>query len=361
MSSARKRKVMITHAGGRLGLGMARGLMAVEGVHLVSADAGKHNLYRAVGHEKVQIPMASDAAYLPVIKDIIAEKEIDFFWPAFDSEISLVAGDPDLADKTFLPPLEMIEICHSKTLSYEKFTAAGVPVPRSMAVNDEKDLARAFEELGGDIWIRLTGGAGGRGALPVTDFETAKMWIDFHRGWGRFQAAERLPGQRLAWESVWHEGELVFCQSVVPLAIGFSNLTLSGITGLPALNKWVDDPVMTAMGQAAVKAVHPRPHGIMTVDMTVHKDGDPRVTEINIGRFGSGGVVNSHALGFNLAQLTMQLALGETPEMSLPAINPFPHDWWIIFGMSVEPVEVHMREPDATEAELQERLKRLGL
>ena len=360
MSSARKRKALLTHAGGRLGLGMSRGLMAADGVHVVAADGGKQDLYRAVGHERVQIPLASDAAFMPVVKDIIAEKKIDFFWPAFDAEIPLVAADPELADKTFLPPLEMIRICHSKTLSYEKFSAAGVPVPRSMPVNDERDLARAFEELGGDIWIRLTGGAGGKGSLPVQDFDTAKMWIDFHRGWGRFQAAERLPGQRLAWESVWHEGELVFCQCVVPLAIGFSNLTLSGITGLPALNKWVDDPVMTEMGQAAAKAVHPRPHGIMTVDMTVHADGKPRVTEMNIGRFGSGGVVNSRVLGFNLPELTMQLALGEEPNMSLPAINPFPHDWWIIFGMSTEPVEVRMSEPDATEAELEARLKRLG-
>lgn len=36
----------------------------------------------------------------------------------------------------------------------------------------------AFEQLGGDLWIRATSGAGGRGSLPVTDYETAKLWID---------------------------------------------------------------------------------------------------------------------------------------------------------------------------------------
>lgn len=340
---------------------MSRGLKAAsEEMHVVAADAGKYDLHRAVGDEKVLIPAAREPSFLPVIKDIIRETQPDLFWPAHDAEIALVAADPELEKITFLPPIEMIRICHSKTESYDRFKAAGVPVPRSMPISDERDLARAFEELGGDIWVRSTTGAGGRGSLPVTEFETAKLWIDFHRGWGSFQAAERLPGQRLAWESIWFEGELVFCQGVLPEAIGFSNLTLSGITGIPALNRWVDEPAMNEIGQAAVHAVHDRPHGIMTVDMTIHSDGKPRTTEINIGRFGSGGVVHSRVLGFNLPHLVLQLATGEEPNISLPALNPFPHDWWVILGFGVEPVEIHMSGPDATSAELDKRLMRLG-
>lgn len=355
------KKVLLTHAGGRLGLGMSRGLKAAPGdVHVIAADGGKYDLHRAIGDEKVQVPLASDVAYLPVVKDIMREKQPDFFWPAHDAEIAKVSAEAELKNITFLPPAEMVHICHSKTASYERFSAAGVPVPRSMPVNDEKDLARAFEELGGDIWVRATSGVGGRGSLAVTDFETAKLWIDFHRGWGNFQAAERLPGQRLAWESIWFEGELVFCQGVLPEAIGFSNLTLSGITGIPALNRWVNDPVMDTNGEAAIKAIHDRPHGIMTVDMTVHADGKPRVTEVNIGRFGSGGVVHSRVLGHNLPYLVMQLATGEEPEMSLPALNIFPNDWWVILGFGVEPIEVQMDVPNATESELKTRLEKLG-
>lgn len=355
------KKVLLTHAGGRLGLGMSRGLKSVtEQVHVIAADGGKFDLHRGIGDEKVQLPFASKYSYLPVVKDVIREKQPDLFWPAHDGEIAKVSADDELKDITFLPPAEMVRICQSKTASYERFVAAGVPVPRSLPINDEKDLAGAFEELGGDIWVRATSGVGGRGSLPVTDFTAAKLWIDFHKGWGDFQAAERLPGQRLAWESVWFEGELVFCQGVVPEAIGFSNLTLSGITGIPALNRWVDDPVMNENGKAAILAVHDRPHGIMTVDMTIHADGKPRVTEINIGRFGSGGVVQSRIHGHNLPYLVLQLATGEEPEMSLPALNIFPPDWWIILGFGIEPIEVHMDAPNATEANLNERLSRLG-
>lgn len=342
-------------------MGMTRGLKsAPDDIYVVAADAGKYDLHRAVGDEKVQIPLAGAPAYLPFITDLIKDKKIDFFWPAHDGEIAVVSADDDLRDETFLPPAEMVRTCHSKTLTHEKLVSAGIPVPRSLPIANEHDLANAFEQLGGDVWVRAIRGAGGRGSLPVTDINTAKLWIDFHRGWGNFQAAERLPGQRLAWESVWFEGELVFCQCVVPEAIGFSNLTLSGITGIPALNRWTDDPVMTAIGQSAIKAVHPRPHGIMTVDMTVHADGSPRVTEINIGRFGSGGVVNSRALGFNLSYMVLQLATGGDPGISLPAINPFPHDWWIILGFSVEPVEVPMSVPGATAADFEQRLRNLG-
>ncbi len=351
----------MTHAGGRLGLGMSRGLKsAPEDVHVIAADGGKYDLHRSIGDERVQLPMAGSDAYLPVVKDIIRDKRPDLFWPAHDGEIAKVAADPELSDMIFLPSVEMIRVCHSKTESYDRFVAAGVPVPRSIPINDHKDLARAFDQLGDEIWVRATTGVGGRGSLAVTDFDTAKLWIDFHKGWGSFQAAERLPGQRLAWESVWLEGELVFCQGVVPEAIGFSNLTLSGITGIPALNRWVSNPVMDANGKAAIKAIHDRPHGIMTVDMTIHADGKPRVTEVNIGRFGSGGVVHSRVHGHNLPYLILQLAAGEEPEMALPALNIFPNDWWVILGFGVEPIEVHMDVPNATEDELNTRLEKLG-
>jgi carbamoyl-phosphate synthase large subunit len=355
------KKVIVTHAGGRLGLAMSRGLKCgPKPVHVVAADAGKYDLHRAVGDEKVLLPKAGEAAYLPVVRDLIRETRPDFFWPAHDAEIAVVSTEPELQDITFLPPADMVRTCQSKMLSHEKFAAAGVPVPRSMPVQDQRDLARAFEEFGGDIWVRATRGVGGRGSLPVKDFETAKMWIDFNRGWGNFLAAERLSGQRVSMDMIWHEGELMFCQGIIPMAIGFSNLTLSGITGIPALNKWVDVPAMNETALAAVSAVHDRPHGIMGVDMTYHADGTPRVTEINIGRFGSGGTVNSRALGFNIPYLVMQLATGEDPDMPLPSINQFPHDWWIIFGMSVEPVEIRMSEVEDTAFALEAKLKRLG-
>ena len=146
------KRVLSTHAGGRLGLGMTRGLKAApEDIYVVAADGGKHDLHRAHGDEKVQIPLANSPSYLPFIKDGIREKNIDFLWPAHDGEIAVVSADEELRNFTFLPPAEMVRTCHSKTLTHEKLVAAGVPAPRSMPIATENDLANAFEQLGVDI------------------------------------------------------------------------------------------------------------------------------------------------------------------------------------------------------------------
>ena len=162
------------------------------------------------------------------------------------------------------------------------------------------------------MWIRGAGvpGAGiGVASLPAKAPRHLAMWVDFWDGAGKMIASEYLSGRNLTWLSVWNEGELIAAQGRERLAYIIPHVSPSGVTGAPAVSRTVSDPRIHNVGVDAVRAVMPRPHGICFVDMTEKTPGDPRVTEINVGRFGTTHHFYSVA-GANFPLLVLALGLG---------------------------------------------------
>lgn len=347
------KRVLLSHAGGRLGLGFTRALKAApEPLHLIGLDAGKFSLQRAETNEKYLMPRANDEDYIPVLKSIIDETRAEFLWVQHEAEIAIVSQHAhSLSIPTFLPPPETIALCQDKLASYQRLCQAGVPVPDSILLRTEGDLHQAFRELGREIWLRAISGTGGRGSLPVSDYDFAKRWVDFHQGWGRFMAARRLTPKMVTWESIWENGRLIFAQGRMRLYWEFGNLTLSGVTGVGGAHRWVDDPVVDDIAMRAIKAIDPSPHGVFSADMTYDWQDLPNVTEINVGRFMSGGVVHFFKYGLNVPYLTMQVGLGKEQVREVPLLNPLAQNVVLIHGVDIMPVVVDVRElEDCTEA-----------
>jgi len=351
------KRVLLSHAGGRLGLGFTRALKAApEPLHLIGLDAGEFSLQRAETDEKNLTPRANEEDYIPVLKSIIAETRPDFLWVQHEAEIDVVSQNAhSLGIPTFLPPPETIALCQDKLASYQRLYQAKVPVPDSILLHNEADLHQAFRELGREIWLRAISGTGGRGSLPVADYDFAKRWVDFHQGWGRFMAARRLTQKMVTWESIWREGKLIFAQGRMRLYWEFGNLTLSGVTGVGGAHRWVADPVVDDIAMRAIKAINPNPHGVFSVDMTYDWQDLPNVTEINVGRFMSGGVVHFFEYGLNVPYLTMQVGLGTEQDMGLPMLNPLAQNVVLIHGVDILPVVVDVRELEGCTEALEKR------
>ena len=180
-----------------------------------------------------------------------------------------------------------------------------------------------------------------RGAIGVDSIRKAESWLELWDGWGRFTAAEWISGgQRLSWESVWAHGELLAVQGRHQLVQGFSNLTMSGITGVPGVNQWGTPPSADSLGIAAVRAVSDRPHGNYGVDMVTDKKGTAYVTEINIGRYNNDGLIHWPDATLNAADLAVRLALGEPLSFVPPLMHPKKRGNFIIYGLPAMPIEV---------------------
>jgi carbamoyl-phosphate synthase large subunit len=326
------KRVLITFAGGQLGRGVAHALKAVGPVHIIAADADGYALFQSPAEERYVIPRADEPDYMEALRDLVRRTGPDLVWPMHDNEVArIVADEREPGARTFLPPREVVELCHDKFASSQAFKAAGVPVPETMLLQSEPDLFEAFRRFGEEIWIRPVKGAGGRGALGTRNRELARIWIDELGGWGKFTAAEKLDTEWHTFESVWRDGELIVCQS--SSRIPSSSANEPGVLGqgrTPGLGIRRRNPPSGRVREVAVAAAKAvsggRPHGIYSVDLRDDRNGVANVTEINIGRFGMSGAICFYDQGANFPDIALKVAFDEDPGFKPPLIDPLRTD-----------------------------------
>lgn len=354
------KKILIGGAGAAPSNNFISSLRAAsEEFFLIGMSSVKYDLCKAKIDKAYMVPYAVEADYVPILKQIIAETTPDFFHVQNDSEVFAVSKNREqIGVKTFLPRHETVAICVDKWKSYEKWREAGIKVPRSFLINNENDLKISFKELGIPIWIRFTTGAFGRGSLPVTDYEFAKAWIDFHKGWGNFQSAEFLSPETVTFLSIWKNGKLIVGQGRKRLYWEFANRTISGVTGITGTGVTTSDPIITEIAQEAILAIDKTPDGIFGVDITYDSKGIPNLTEINIGRF----FTTHHfftAAGLNMPYIYVKLAFDEELPPIEKKLNPLPNGLAWVRGMDTEPVLTTIEDIDKFQKELEQRRERL--
>ena len=221
-------------------------------------------------------PPCSDPIYLPLLNEVIVKTGAQFLFAQPDAEIAFhSAHRKDIACMVFLPRDEVVRICQDKFLSFERWTNAGLRVPETIMIHTEDDLRAAFQSFGPRIWIRAVQGAFGKGSLPTEDYAQAKAWLDFHKGWGTYSAAQCLTKDSITWQSIWKDGELIVAQGRKRLYWEFANRAPSGITGITGTGVTVSDPVLDDLAQKAILAIDRKPHGIFSVDLTTDSEGTP--------------------------------------------------------------------------------------
>ena len=318
------KRILVTFAGGHLAHGICRALRASpEEFYIVGTDASKFHVYLAEADETHVSPRGSDPNFIEVISEIATETEVDFIWPMHDDEVNAVAHAADrLPARTWVPPAEVVALGRDKIGSNKHLEAAGVSVPRTILLNDESDLHAAMDELGGEVWLRKNVGAGGKGAFRTDNFEHARLWIDMSDDWGEFQAAEVLPGPgNYTADQLWRKGELVASQHQERVISSGSDIATRGVPGRGVQKADAPSEVFeTAV--AAVKAMMPEPDGIFRIDMTPNRKGINSVTEVDAGRFSSGGPVNWFELGYNFAYDAIRIAFDEPLDHEIPVMNP---------------------------------------
>jgi len=323
VTSRWEQTLLVTGAGGPLGCNVTRSLrLCRTPVRLIGTDANPYHRPLALTDRCLAVPRAGDPGYLGRINQIVEEEGVDVVVPTHPVEVRALSAVRDqVRAKLFLPPHEAILAGQDKWRSWQRFSAAGVPVPLTIKIDAPADVERAFAELGEPpLWFRGSGvpGAGiGLAALPCRSVEHARFWVDHHDGWGKFMASEYLPGDNLTWLSVWADGTLWGSQTRERLEYVIPHVSPSGITGAPAVCRTVSRPTVRAAGEAAVRAIFDgcdtEPHGIFFVDLKCDAAGTARVIEINSGRFGT--TIHFYtAAGFNFPELALQLCLGQLPD-----------------------------------------------
>jgi biotin carboxylase len=315
-------RVLVLGAGGSAAANVVDSLRrANHSYDLVGADASPLRLHLSTCDERILLPKAREASYPADLAAASRQWHCDIIHPQADADVLAVGRIRDsLPARTYLPSQRALELAADKMAFADHLRAASIPVPDASLCESIHDVAPLTEKLlaGHErLWVRARSGAGARASLPVRSGAEAEAWV---RWWvderaltpSDFMVSEFLPGREFAYQSVWQDGELVSGQARQRIEYLYGHLTPSGQTSTPAIARTVRIPEIDAVATRAIGALDPRPRGVYCVDVKESADGQPKITEINAGRFFTTSNFFA-AAGLNMPDQLMRCALGERP------------------------------------------------
>jgi len=318
-------RILVTGAGGSAASNFVHSLRSAPAeFHVVGTDSKREHLELTDLDARYLLPRADDPAYLHELNAVVEHERVEIVHPQPDPEVRLLSDRrAEVQARVFLPAAETIELTQDKLAATARLDAVGVPVPET-GEGDVHDAAEQILAKHGKAWVRARQGAGARASLPVTTVHQAVSWARYWvetKGltYDDFMVGQFLPGREFAFQSLWKDGQLVTSQARERLEYLYGHLTPSGQTSTPSVARTVHRDDVNEFAAAAVRAVDPSADGVFCVDLKEDGEGQPRVTEINAGRFFTTSNFLTEA-GANMPFTYVRLALGEHVN-GLPPFN----------------------------------------
>jgi len=310
------KRILVTGAGGPASINFISLLrLAPEDFFIVGIDMNKYRLELPDVDRRYVVPSNEDSRYIDVLNQIIEENNIGFLHPQPDAEVRFISENREkLETRVCLPQKQVIRTCQDKGKSVVIWESQHILCPITVWMVEDQDVIRAATGFGYPFWLRATQGAGARGSTLVENEEVALSWLHYWRARGmdwQFIAQEYLPGQNIAFQSVWNNGDIVCSQARERIEYIYPQLAPSGITGTPAVARTIVDEEANRIATQAVKAIAPEATGIFCVDLKRNKQGVPCPTEINAGRFFTTSLFFTQA-GVNMPYIYVKMAFGES-------------------------------------------------
>jgi carbamoyl-phosphate synthase large subunit len=334
------KRILVTGAGGAPGANFISSLRLVKGesFYIVGADINKYHLELTRGLDaKYILPTVDSPNYLEKLNEIIEKEKIDFVHSQPEQEVLFISKNKDKVNaKTFFPKPETLAITNDKAVLNQLFQKNNIQVPRAYHIKNESDIQMAFDNLlrfQDKVWLRATHGAGSRASLPVNTMLQATGWIDY---WTKmkglkisdFMISEFLPGGEFAFQSIWHEGELITSMVRKREEYLFGNLFPSGQSSSPSVAITVHRDDINELATKAIKLADIKASGIFCADIKENKDGVPCLIEINAGRFFTTSN-NFSTAGLNMPYYYVKMALEGIESLpKLPKYNGIPAGWY---------------------------------
>ena len=360
-------RVLVTGAGGSIGIDVCRSLSDTAGVELIGAEANPWGarLARRFCAHVVPLPRADQVApeaFRRALERHVKRLGVDFLWVNPDPELQAVARcgwRPPCAHA--LPGARMLPICLDKEATGRQLQAAQLaPDTRALRVGlsaradgpgtetPPTDVAllarsllpqveRAFAHLGVPLWVRPGSGAGGIGSLRADHPQEAAFWIAL---WSARRAAtdwvlqEYLPGRNFNCTLLYARGTLCAWAAMERLGYFLAEAAPSGITGQVKLCRTVAEEQVLQAARRAVELLDPRPHGVYSVDLREDVQGCPRVTEINPRLAGRPWLYTQ--AGCNLPELALRWLTPPPAEPPEAVRSPRP-GWTLYRQLDCEP------------------------
>lgn len=332
-------RVLVLSAGDPAGINFCKSLrLEKKAFRILAADTDQYRLHLAVADERYLLPNAASLDYLDALCTLVSRLAPDLVYAAdTNRELEIVSENRGaFCAPVFLPPVDAVRVYEDKWECTRRCSAAGITVPQTILVRNPADLDEAFVRFQ-SVWLRATHGSGGRGSLPTDDPVLARAWIERHRGWGAFTAAECLTRRMATWIGLWRDGDLVVGQGRRRLHWEYAHLSPSGVSGITAAQSTTSDPEIEAIARTAIAAAGFVPHGIVSVDLTYDHAGVPNPTEIQASRFYTSIYFLARA-GLNLPAIYVRLGVGLPVDGYPTGSSPLPDELVWLKTLDAQPI-----------------------
>lgn len=299
-------KVVLFGSGGPAGIGFSRCISEEYDVLGIDDSKWARHFIEGTIIEKKDISYAAGGGFhgrpffhaQPDKEVFKLSREVRFAWtkPITENDIFPI----------FMPTHETIKTCQDK---YKCAIKLGDLAPVTKEILTVDDIIKVKTPC----WIRAKVGAGGKDHYKFNgDWDELKVHIKNHKD---LIVSEYLPGDNWSVDTVWREGTLL--GSFTKKRISYS---LTGDDnesgGSSMVSQCVKNDKVLAVALDGIQRIS-KPNGIMSVDLKGDGNNEPKITEINPGRFMTASLYYFYLTGYNLALMYVDHAFGRQYKYNL--------------------------------------------
>ena len=221
-------------------------------------------------------------------------------------------------------------------------------IPKTIKVTQENPRFEEVEkQIGFPCWIRATEGTGGLGSLKLENMSSYHSWLFINREIPEFTVSEFLSGRHLANQMLYYNNEYVKGAALECAEYVMANTAPSHVTGNThfarflnedRINKFCDDCIKYLCNKLNVPA-----HGILSFDLKEDKNGNLKVTEVNIRHMAYTGVMAQ--VGFDLIEDTIRIMEdGNADQVVRDQYHHYDKPYVFLRDVDVEPIVLESEE-----------------
>lgn len=290
-------------------------------------------------------PKCNSDEYFPWIEKLVAEKKVDYAFVQPESEI-VEWGDYYDKNGNYPCPVFMGSKKLSVSLKDKSIMADLLEgtdfIPKTIKVTQDNPRFDDVEKIiGFPCWIRATEGTGGLGSLKLDDISSYKSWLFINSKIPEFTVSEFLTGRHLANQMLYYHGEYVKGAALECVEYVMASTAPSGVTGNTHFGRFLNDDKINKFCDSCIKYLEKKlnvqAHGILSFDLKEDKNGDMKVTEINIRHMAYTGVMAK--VGFDLIEDTIRIMEeGNCDNIIRDQFHKYEKPYVFLRDVDVEPI-----------------------
>lgn len=258
-------------------------------------------------------PRCDSPKYFPFIERLVEEKNVDYAFVQPESEIvkwgEYLEKNGKFPCPVFMGCRLLSESLRDKSIMANLLEGTDF-IPKTIKVSQDNPRYGDVEnEIGFPCWIRATEGTGGLGSLKLEDMSSYKSWLFINKSIPEFTVSEFLPGRHLANEMLYYEGEYVKGAALECAEYVMASTAPSRVTGNTAFGRFLNDDRINRFCDECIKYLSGKlgvpAHGILSFDLKEDRNGNLKVTEVNIRHMAYAGVMAR--VGFDLIEDTVRI------------------------------------------------------